>query len=463
MVKKVELYMEKHGMVREGDRIIAGVSGGADSVCLFLILQEYCKKKGAELIVVHMNHGIRKEASADEKYVEKMCKEAGVTCHIFREDIPAYAKEKGIGTEEAGRMARYAAFEKIREPFGDRGKIAVAHNRNDQAETTLFHMLRGSGVSGLAGILPVRERIIRPLLCVERKEIEEYLSGKGVEWCIDLTNEENTYTRNKLRNVVFPYFEKEICKQSIRHVANVAEEMAGIRSFLEELTDRAEESVFLYKTDRIDIDREKFMQQHEVIRKQLLLRAFSYLIPARKDFTAVHVKDLLELFEKNSGKQIPLPYGLYAVREFDKIVIRHKEAEKCERAAVTVTIPGRIVCENGEEIEFSLLTDKIYPKIPQKTYTKWFDYDKIQSCLVLRNRQPGDYLVINDDGGRKTIKQYFIEEKIPCANRGNKLLLADEKHILWVIGMRISEAYKVTDQTKTILQVKIKQTNEERS
>lgn len=463
VIKTVESYMEQHHMVEEGDVIVAGVSGGADSVCLFSILKEYCAKKGATLVVVHVNHGIREEAAKDAEFVRNLCQLAGVEYHLFCEDIPSYAKERGIGTEEAGRQARYEAFEQIRVGFGNRGKIAVAHNRNDQAETMLFHLLRGSGVTGLSGIMPVREHIIRPLLCVERKEIENYLAQKGIKWCIDSTNEENTYTRNKLRNVVFPYVEKEVCEQSIRHVANAAEEMAQVRSFLEELTAEAEKTVLEKTEELVYIKRDAFLKQHEVIRKQLLLRALAYLVPSRKDFGAVHVKDILTLFEKNSGKQIQLPYGLCAMREFDKIVIRVRVQDEVGQVKIPVTIPGRIEFEEGEIMEFSLLPAENYREIPQKKYTKWFDYGKIIHCLVLRNRQSGDYLTITEGGGRKTIKEYFIEEKVPRLERENKLLLADDKHILWVIGMRISEAYKVTEQTKTILQVTIKHTKEERS
>ena len=463
VVKIVASYMEQHHMIKEGDVIIAGVSGGADSVCLFSILNEYCAKKGATLMVVHINHGIRKDAAADASYVEAICKEAGVKFYLFCEDIPSYAKERGIGTEEAGRLARYEAFEKVRAQFGECGKIAVAHNRNDQAETTLFHLLRGSGVAGLSGIMPVRDNIIRPLLCVERKEIENYLTRKGIKWCIDSTNEENTYTRNKLRNVVFPYVDKEICEQSIRHVANTAEEMAQVKSFLEELTDKAEKEVLLKEKEVVCIHCEEFLKQHPVMKKQLLLRSLSYLVPSRKDFTAVHIKDILSLFEKHSGKQIQLPYGLCALREFDRIIIRKNELKAQGQAAMPVTVPGQVTCADGMIVEFSILPVDKYLEIPQKTYTKWFDYDKIGHCLMLRNRQSGDYLTITEGGARKKIKEYFIEEKVPRTQRENKLLLADDKHILWVIGMRISEAYKVSDSTKTILQVMIKYTEEERS
>ena len=215
MIRSVEAYMEQHGMIMENDVVVAGVSGGADSVCLFLLLEEYCKKKNAKLVVVHMNHGIRKDASADAAYVEALCKEFSVPFHLYEKDIEKMSKDMGIGTEEAGRKARYEAFEEVLQLYGGKGKIAVAHNRGDQAETVLFHLFRGANITGLSGIAPVRENVIRPLLCMERTEIESFLTQKGRSWCIDSTNEENTYTRNKIRNVLIPFAREEICEQTV--------------------------------------------------------------------------------------------------------------------------------------------------------------------------------------------------------------------------------------------------------
>ena len=455
MVKKVEAYMEQHHMIEEGDTIIAGVSGGADSVCLFYVLKEYCRKKRAEIQVVHVDHGIREDAAHDAEYVRKLCEEAGVVFHLYKKDIPALASRWGIGSEEAGRRVRYEAFEEIRSAFGEKGKIAVAHNRNDQAETTLFHLLRGSGLTGLSGILPVRDNIIRPLLCVERIEIETFLTENEVKWCIDFTNGENTYTRNKLRNVVFPYVEKEICAQSVEHIANAAGELAQVRDYLEEMTAKAEKQVLIKETDVVRIRVDAFKELHPVIQKQLLLRGLSYLVPSRKDFGSVHIYDLLKLFDKDSGRQLHLPYKLTAIREFDHVRIGKLHLGKHQKQAFSVTVPGEIELELGKYMEFTIFSTDKLEQIEQKRYTKWFDYDKIINCLMVRNRETGDYLTINTKGDRKTIKEYFIEEKVPRTERDKMILLADGPHILWVAGMRISEAYKVTEHTKTVLQVTI--------
>ena len=364
MIKTVEEYMEQYHMVEEGDTIVAGVSGGADSVCLFYILKEYCKKKNAELVVVHLNHGIREDAVADAAFVQKLCAENNVKFYLFKEDIRALAEEKSIGLEEAGRNARYAAFEKIRTQYGKKSKIAVAHNQNDCAETTLFHLIRGSGIAGLSGIMPVRGHIIRPLLCVERREIEEYLTQNEKTWCIDSTNAENTYTRNKIRNIVFPYLEKEISSQAIRHVSAAAQEAALIRSFVEETASTAEKTVLEREQDCVKIRISAFKKENIVIQKQIILNALSYLVSSRKDMGAVHIRYILSLFEKDSGKQIRLPYGLFAMREFDFVVItKSKESNKTE---IRVYVPGKIEYESGKFMEFTLFSANINRKIPQK-------------------------------------------------------------------------------------------------
>ncbi len=455
MYNKVKAYMEEYQMVNENDTIVVGVSGGADSVCLFLLLNEYCRQKSANLVAVHLNHKIREDAGADAEYVRELCKEFGVTLHVFEEDVALLAKQSGIGTEEAGRIARYRAFEQVLSEYGGNGKIAVAHHKGDLAETVLFHLFRGSGITGLTGMAPVRSNIIRPLLDVTREEIEQYLLEKGRKWCIDSTNQENTYTRNKLRNVLLPYAEKEICPQAGMHVANAAKELTQIKELLDGMTAEAlKETVVFERDDEAVVLAEPFLQKHEVIRKQLILRVLEYLTPARRDIGSVHVNDVLSLFEKENGKQIHLPYRLVATKVYDRVVIKRQQEETGEWS-IPVTVPGKVSCESGEVLEFSVFEYDNSSEIPRKRYTKWFDYDKITNCLELRNRRTGDYLVISADGKKKSVKEYFIEEKIPRQERDKQILLADGSHILWVVGMRISEDVKVTEQTQTILQVTI--------
>ncbi|MDE6951816.1 MAG: tRNA lysidine(34) synthetase TilS, partial [Lachnospiraceae bacterium] len=203
--KKVRAFIKEQKLIEKGDRILLGLSGGADSVCLFYLLLGFREEFDFELRAVHVHHGIRPEAEEDAAYVVGLCEKEGIRCLVFREDVPVWAKERGLGEEEAGRMLRYMDFETClkswQEENGEeffRFKAATAHHENDQAETVLFQLFRGCGLAGLRGILPKRDRIIRPLLCLSRKEIEQFLSDRGATWREDETNQAEEYSRNKI-------------------------------------------------------------------------------------------------------------------------------------------------------------------------------------------------------------------------------------------------------------------------
>ena len=204
---KVRKFMEKHHMIGQGDFIAVGVSGGADSVCLLLLLCELKQEYDLELCAVHINHGIRREAFKDQEFVENLCRRRKVPWITFSEDVKGIAEKQSMSLEEAGRMIRYRCFRKVLDMHGG-GKIAVAHHQNDQAETMLYRMSRGTGIQGLKGMEAVRADVIRPLLCLKKEEILAYLKEKGQDWMEDASNEDNTFARNKIRNQVIPALTK---------------------------------------------------------------------------------------------------------------------------------------------------------------------------------------------------------------------------------------------------------------
>lgn len=457
--KKVRDYIEKYHMIETGDHVFAAVSGGADSVCMLLLLESICKEKKAELELLHVNHLIRKEAGRDEDYVCNLCKLLNLKYRVLKVDVIEEARKMKCGTEEAGRIIRYDFFKKCAEAYGERAKIAVAHNRNDLAETSLFHLFRGSSVLGLAGILPVRGQIIRPILLLNRFEIEEFLAENDIvkgEWCHDVTNSENDYSRNKIRNELIPYVEENICKQAGEHVAKLAEDVAELRDFLEDLTLEAYKKTVLYdeKEEKIRIKLSELENFSKVIQKQLLMNCIEKLAGSRKDITATHIESLLSLKEKESGRKISLPYNCIAEKSYDDLLLK-KVKEKKEEITVSVEPQGTFLVD-GREFRFRLISVEEYRENEQKTYTKSFDYDKINNCLVVRNRKKGDYLIINQKGNRKSLKDYLINEKVPRDERDQLLVLADGEHVLWVVGKRISEHYKVSSETRRVLEVTVK-------
>ncbi len=457
MIEKVRRYIEQHHMILEQDKIVIGVSGGADSVCLLFMLMEICRRYACSLFAVHVNHGLRgKDAERDAEFVRSICEQYEIPFYLYEEDVSAYAKQHGLTLEEAGREVRYQAFEEVRSQVGA-AKIAVAHHKDDQAETVLFRLFRGSGIKGLGGILPVRDDIIRPLLCLDRREIEQYLKEKGLSYCTDETNAGNHYTRNIIRNRLLPMVEEEIQERAAAHIADAAELMQEAEQYIYGQALREFASAAVQDTPNGYRIKVKDMQQCQPVIRQYIIRiAMERLAREWKDIGNRHVKDVLELMTKEVGKSVMLPQGLMARRDYDDIVMYVQQPEKAVGIRVHIDqLPQTIHLANGMNVAVQLEERQKNQKIEQKTYTKQFDYDKIKGSLWLRNRDKNDFFCINADMDRQTIKTYCINEKIPREKREELVLLADGVHILWVIGYRISEKYKITEETKTILKVHV--------
>ena len=446
ILQKTLSFIEENHMLEKCETLILGVSGGADSVCLLLLMEEICGQKGIALKVVHVEHGIRgKESIADAEFVEKLCAEKKIPFYLYSYDVPEEAQKRGESLEETGRFLRYEALEKTAMQF-HKAKIAVAHNQNDDAETVLFHMARGTGLRGLAGIVPVRENIIRPLLCLSRAEIEAYLEEKGQVYQVDSTNLLTVYARNKIRHEVLPVLET-VNEKAVSHIAKTSYMLAEVADYVQGETERICEKCveeqgagygFLVK-------KQELFQYPVFLRKEVLYTVYTRLTGSCKDVKEEHIIQMLALFEKQTGKYIVLPYDCRVFRVYEGIRIqknRVDEKNKEKENQLLSAFTFRIIDRNIQNLE-----------IPKNQYTKWFDYDKINVKLQIRTRQEGDYFLLDESGKKKQLKDYFIHEKIPRECRDQIPLLTDGKHVLWIVGYRISAYYKVTPKTAKILEV----------
>jgi len=525
MQKKIQLFMEQHHMIERGDRVVAGVSGGADSVCLLLLLHEMSCRMGFFLAAVHVEHGIRGEESRrDADFTEKLCANLGVPFLLYTVNAPEWARTTGKGLEEAARELRYDCFFKACRRFrADR--IALAHHANDNAETMLFHLARGTGIRGLCGIRPVTEMdmrpdekradgdeegftdsentvheqkenernretvsVIRPLLSVTREEIEQFLDARGQDYCIDSTNGDMSYTRNRMRGLVLPEMEA-VNPRAAAHMQAAAVQLQEICDYLDEAArqagDGAWEAVPLNDGRHfVRIFEDRFSGIPFFLQKHLLHLLLGLVTGSRKNVTSFHVESVLNLMRGEVGKKVSLPFRVTAERTYEGMMIYHEsvicgqhssgtgrtdrstrlQPWSCEETDETVRtdeapvlrIPGETPGVNGWRIRAEILDfAENSKKIPKNRYTKWFDYDKIKFVVQLRGRRPGDYMQVNAAGGHKKLNRYLIDEKIPQRERDSLSLLADGDHIMWVIGYRISEAYKVTEETKRVLCVQI--------
>ncbi len=464
MMKKIEQYIKKYHMIENGDRIIAGISGGADSVCLLFVLLELRKKYDIDVIAVHVNHCIRGEAAlADEKFTVDLCAKHHVKCKVFRKEVELIARNRKQSVEEAGRDARREAFDTVlREENGT--KIAMAHHQNDNAETLLMNIVRGTGLKGLGGIRPVNGNIIRPLLCLTRNEIEEFVQKQNCGWCTDETNNEQEYTRNKIRHSVLPILEQRVNGQAVQHMNETMAQLCQVWEYMEMQTDKAMKFCVDKKDNtKVQIFKESYDELHDVIKQTLLQKCIAYTSGAQRDITAAHIEAIYTLMNRQCGKSIDLPYGLKAVRNYEGILLykaeeKKNDANKEKKEEFIINIPGEtyiskwnltITCKVWAPNEI------IMEQIPQKNYTKWFDYDIMKGTLIARNRHAGDHIVIDKTGKKQKIKSYFVNEKIPAEQRDQIPLICDDEKIMWIVGYRMSSACQVTRKTKNILEITV--------
>lgn len=476
MVQQILKFMENYHMVEKGDRVVAGVSGGADSICLLHVLNNLKREYGFTLTVVHVNHGIRgAEADRDEKYVKELCKSMGIEFYGYDYDVIRIAKEEGLSEEEAGRNVRYQSFLEVCKK-NKCNKIAIAHNKNDNAETILFHLFRGSGMRGLCGIEPVRMipadfgniTLIRPLLCVERKDIEKYLDKEGFTYLTDSTNLSDNYSRNRIRNRILTYAEREINAKTIDHIASAAAQLTEIEEFMEDyLTLRYKELV--NEEERcFYIASEALSLQPPVIQKGVVLKILEKMAGKRKDLEAKHVLAALSLLHKQVGKQMQLPYGIIAEREYNNIKFYFRKKVPADQTEpmrpIQVKIPGRTIIKNFDKLlDTSIINYEKTESVPKSSCVKWLDYDKIENVVEIRTRREGDYIQVSGTGGHKKLKDYFIDQKIPRELRNSQLLITDGSHVIWIPGAggRISEKYKVDENTTRILLMRMSDLEDE--
>ncbi len=312
MRDKVLNTINKYNLINDGDKVILGVSGGPDSIAMLNILNDIKNDKNLhmnfDIIVAHVNHMIREEAIDDQRFVENFCKKIGVSFYAKSIEVQKIANNKKIGTEEAGRNARYEFFDEILEKE-NANKIAIAHNKNDKIETIIMNMLRGSGITGLKGIEPIKNnKYIRPLIECERFEIEEYCAKNGIEPRIDRTNFENVYTRNKVRNIVIPFIKQEFNPNIIQTMDRLSDLVKEEDEYLEKLVE-TKYNDYVEKEDKVQIimNLKDFNTEEKVIKSRLLLYTISRLLGTTKGIEKIHIEDIIKLCEKNIGNKYLTP------------------------------------------------------------------------------------------------------------------------------------------------------------
>lgn len=435
--------IKRCNMLENCDRIVVGLSGGADSVCLLSVLNSLKAEYGFSLVAAHINHGIRgAEAQRDEESCKRLCESLNVPLEILHADIPTLSKQQGIGEEECGRIVRYDFFRSL---AGERGKIATAHNLNDNAETLLLNLVRGAGSKGACGIPPVRDNIIRPLIETDRKSIESYCEENNLSYVTDSTNLECEYSRNKIRIKVLPTL-CEINQNAVGALSGFASRMREQEAFLESVVNekyaQCVKNSVLYEAEFSALD--------IFLKKRIAGRFLSEL--SHGEVESKHIDDFLRFV--GSGKTLVTASATEIVSRDGKIF---KKPEQAEQFSVDFSLDDKKVNLPFCEISVEKYDIKDLQNLNKDMLDNLIDCDKISNTLILRSRKDGDKFTFSKRRVTKTVKKLFNEDKIPPEVRNRMVILDSDGEVVWLSGYGTNKKFRIGADTKKAIKLNISQ------
>lgn len=467
MKEKVLATIQKYSMLAPGDRVLVAVSGGPDSVALLHVLFDLRETLDLELHVFHLNHMMRGKASErDALFVKELADELGLPCTIRSFDVPAYIDERGLSPEEGAREVRYMLLDEVAEEVGA-SKIALGHQANDQVETFIMRILRGAGMEGLGGIPPVRNRYIRPLIEVGREEIEAYCREERIEFRVDASNLNLSYLRNRVRHRLIPALQ-EYSPGFRENALKTIEILAADQVFLEEVTEEEFTRIAVTEEKLVKLTRSALLKLPLAIRRRVIREGIRFV---KGDLTGIefkHIEAISDYVTLGKGKlQVDLPHGLVAFSEYGAIIVAQKKKLKSPAVGgVLLDIPGATeVRELGVKFIADLGSARDFKPSEEKEVA-YLDADELRAplqgrrpprveTLKIRTRLPGDsFRPLGMKGSRK-LQDFFVDEKVPRRRRDRVPILEMNGQIVWVVGYRIDDRFKVTDETRKVLRLKV--------
>ncbi len=477
LLEKVKETIDKYQMFAIKARIVVGVSGGPDSITLLHLLLQLRDEYELKLWIAHLNHQLRgKEAEEEAKWVRKFASKIGIPLISDSSDVATLAKRERLTLEEAGRMARYDFFERAVARVSA-NKIAVGHTASDQVETILMRLLKGAGLDGLSGIPPVRGKIIRPLIEILRKDVEEYCEGNGLKFCADSSNSDTSFLRNRVRLDLLPLLSQEynpqISKILLQTSKNLREDADFIRRKGENEFGNVLRKEGKNKNQRwLVLDGEKLFHLHRALQKRVLREGIRRIKGNLKEISSGHLNSVLDLDGRRGTKQLSLPGNLVIQKQYGDFLIKRGESEnvpfarylvipgKTDLPQLSLTLETRLIsvkphfflASSFVDLEEKVVLNKV-SGFPEGEV--FLDFDKLNPPLFLRNRKEGDRFCPLGMKGSKKIKDFFIDLKIAVEKRGKIPLLLDRGRVVWIVGYRIDERFKVDNNTTRILAIKI--------
>lgn len=452
-------YTNEFSLLKKGDRVLIGVSGGPDSTALCYLFKNVPAAYDLKIILAHLNHGLRKKEGAhEEKFVKMLGKQLGAHVIIERVDVKAFCKKNpALSLQEAARELRFAFFARAAKK-SRADKAALAHHADDQAETLLLRLIEGTGMEGLSGIHPKREirgmTVIRPLLCVTKDEILEYLKKNKISYCVDSSNEKLVYKRNKIRKRLLPALEKinPGVRENLLRLQNISYHE---NQLVEQIALKAEKQIVRHDSEgRAHIALKKFLRNPLAVQRRVLKKVFTRVRASGEDILFAHV-ERLRLWMAGVEKNLILPDGICVEKEKEGVCVRKKgkPAGNISPWRKKLSIPGNTVLKDAVVVHAEVLpaADVSPSRLKTSANEAFLDYAKTGSVVYARPRKPGDRFMPYGMRGEKRLKDFYIEKKIARDTRVRLPVFENGKHIVWVPAGRIDERAKVDIHTQNVL------------
>jgi tRNA(Ile)-lysidine synthase len=466
--QKVLAFIKENNLIARRERLVVAVSGGPDSVCLLYVLADLRKELAIDLHIAHLNHQLRgKDSDADARYVAGLAKKLGIPATTAAQDVKAYQLKHHLSLEEAAREVRYNFFADVAAKAGAT-KVAVGHTADDHIETMLLHLLRGSGMRGLRGLAPVNTlalsggslTIIRPLLELSREETTAYCRTHKLKPRLDASNLSTEPMRNKIRLHLLPLLRKynPQINQAFWRLAHTA---SADLDYIEKEARRLMDKISHVEGKTVIIKKKDFLVMPPSLQRQMLRSAIASLLGSLKDIESSHIEDIIEALAKPAGKVIGLPFGLTFTIEYNRYILAAENASLCPfpgiEGEITLKIPGKTSLPGG------LISATIEKRPAGKgwegeidDFSACLDLDRVGEKLTVRGRRPGDRFQPLGMAQPKKLNIFMIDSRIPQTWRRNIPLVCAGDRILWVVGYRINERYKIRPETKTVFRLEFK-------
>ncbi|MBS3740378.1 tRNA lysidine(34) synthetase TilS [Candidatus Bipolaricaulota bacterium] len=457
-LSEVRDFLTRHSI--ENSSILVALSGGTDSIALLHFLLELKEEFNLELSIAHLDHGLRGKASEkDARFVRSKAREMGLSATINKREVSRVVDEENLSLEEAAREVRYEFLSEIADEQGV-DYVALGHNRNDQAETVLMNIIRGAGLRGLGGMQEVKGRYIRPLLKLKRDEIKNYIETRGLDYRRDKTNKNTDFLRNRIRHELVPELEDHYNPKVVENLTRMAELAEEAHSFIEDRADDVSRDIrIMKKVDETCFDRAKLSALNTYLQKAVIRKLISKVKGDLQDVTSTHVDNVLsKIGDEPARTRLSLPGVTFTlnrntacfVREFnpggqEEFRYEIQPGETLELEEVSISINLELVSKSEELNPEKYLSDSL---------TEFVDWGKVEQPIIVRNRNEGDRFKPLGMRGEKKLKDFFIDEKVPFEERDKVPIVCDKEGIIWVVGHRIDERYKLEESTERGLLIK---------